>query len=459
MLLMDEPTNHLDVDGILWLETLLADRARAVLVVSHDRYFLEHVATRMLELEPGLSGRPLRRPMARTASSSRAATSSSAARLPTRSRWPTSSVARSSGCGAAPRRAPPRRRGASGRPAGSSRSSEDARARAAGRHRRYRAVGFDTPDDASYSSRGGSSKSARRSHARPRPRPHASCPAPTSVSSARTAVARRRCWTCSPAPSSPDAGEIEQAERAAARPLRAAPREPRPRAALRRALAPDGDTVVFQGRSVHVASWAKRFLFRPEQLELPVGRLSGGEQARVLIARLMQEPADLLVLDEPTNDLDIPTLEVLEDSLAEFAGAPCACHPRPLHARARVQRRSWLSMGKAARRRSPTMRSGRRPGPTRCRPRATAIRRRRRAPDPESSAWDTSSSASGTAWKARSLMRRLPSRLVCARRRIPASCLDPAALQARYAALQTARAQVDRLYTRWAELDAKQPDT
>jgi ATP-binding cassette subfamily F protein uup len=56
-------------------------------------------------------------------------------------------------------------------------------------------------------------------------------------------------------------------------------------------------------------------------MELPVGELSGGEQARVLIARLMLRPADLLILDEPTNDLDIPTLEVLEESLEEFPGA------------------------------------------------------------------------------------------------------------------------------------------
>ena len=94
-----------------------------------------------------------------------------------------------------------------------------------------------------------------------------------------------------------------------------------PAQSLRRALAPEGDAVTWRGRSVHVAAWAKRFLFRPEQLEVPVGRLSGGEQARILIARLMREPADLLILDEPTNDLDIPTLEVLEDSLAEFDGA------------------------------------------------------------------------------------------------------------------------------------------
>jgi ATP-binding cassette subfamily F protein uup len=67
--------------------------------------------------------------------------------------------------------------------------------------------------------------------------------------------------------------------------------------------------------------WAKRFLFREEQLEMPVARLSGGERARVMIAKLMLETADVLLLDEPTNDLDIPTLEVLEESLLDFPGA------------------------------------------------------------------------------------------------------------------------------------------
>jgi ATP-binding cassette subfamily F protein uup len=90
---------------------------------------------------------------------------------------------------------------------------------------------------------------------------------------------------------------------------------------LRRALAPDSDAVVYQDRVVHVASWASRFLFTSEQLNQPVGRLSGGERARVLIAQLMLQPADLLLLDEPTNDLDIPTLEILEETLLEYTGA------------------------------------------------------------------------------------------------------------------------------------------
>ena len=94
-----------------------------------------------------------------------------------------------------------------------------------------------------------------------------------------------------------------------------------PDVTLRRALAPDSDSVVYQDRVIHVASWAARFLFTGEQLNQPVGRLSGGERARVLLANLMLQAADVLLLDEPTNDLDIATLEVLEESLLEFRGA------------------------------------------------------------------------------------------------------------------------------------------
>jgi ATP-binding cassette subfamily F protein uup len=94
-----------------------------------------------------------------------------------------------------------------------------------------------------------------------------------------------------------------------------------PDISLRRALAPDSDSVIYQDRMVHVASWAARFLFDPEHLNQPVGKLSGGERARVLIAQLMLQPADVLLLDEPTNDLDIPTLEILEETLLEYRGA------------------------------------------------------------------------------------------------------------------------------------------
>jgi ABC transport system ATP-binding/permease protein len=98
-------------------------------------------------------------------------------------------------------------------------------------------------------------------------------------------------------------------------------RQLNPELTLRRALAPDSDAVIYQDQVVHVASWAARFLFTGEQLNQPVSKLSGGERARVLLAQLMLQPADVLLLDEPTNDLDIPTLEVLEETLLEYRGA------------------------------------------------------------------------------------------------------------------------------------------
>ncbi len=120
----------------------------------------------------------------------------------------------------------------------------------------------------------------------------------------------------------PDAGEVVLAE-------------PRPRVAvfsqlrqefdptitLKEALCPVSDQVRYRDRPMHVSTWARRFLFRDEQLSQPVGSLSGGELARIHIARIMLEPADVLVLDEPTNDLDIPTLETLEEALEDFPGA------------------------------------------------------------------------------------------------------------------------------------------
>lgn len=94
-----------------------------------------------------------------------------------------------------------------------------------------------------------------------------------------------------------------------------------PRLTLRQTLSDTGHTVTYRDNSMHVVAWAKRFRFQPEQLDVRVDLLSGGEQARALMARLMLQPADVLIVDEPTNDLDIPTREVLEESLKEFTGA------------------------------------------------------------------------------------------------------------------------------------------
>ncbi|MGP1273549.1 MAG: ABC-F family ATP-binding cassette domain-containing protein [Phycisphaerales bacterium] len=94
-----------------------------------------------------------------------------------------------------------------------------------------------------------------------------------------------------------------------------------PETRLRDALCPTGDLLTFRGQTVHVSGWARRFLFKEQQLEQPVRSLSGGEVARIHIARIMLEPSDILILDEPTNDLDIPTLETMEEALEDFPGA------------------------------------------------------------------------------------------------------------------------------------------
>ncbi len=85
-------------------------------------------------------------------------------------------------------------------------------------------------------------------------------------------------------------------------------------------LGDGSDHVTFKGGSVHVASYAAKFLFDSHKLHLPIAKLSGGEQARLLIAKLLLQPADVLLMDEPTNDLDIGSIEILEQSLAAFGG-------------------------------------------------------------------------------------------------------------------------------------------
>jgi ATP-binding cassette subfamily F protein uup len=252
----------------------------------------------------------------------------------------------------------------------------------------------------------------------------------------------------------PDAGTVERAES-----LRLVRFEQHrtgldPAQTLRRSLAPEGDTVTFQGRSIHVASWAKRFLFQPEQLELTVGRLSGGEQARILIARLMLEPADVLVLDEPTNDLDIPTLEVLEESLAEFEGGlVLVTHDRymldrlstvivALDGAGGVETFADYAQWEAARAAAP--RDGTaatRAATARERPRTKRLgyREQRELSGMEQAILDAEA--------AMETCRRASED--------PAIASSPGALQERHAALEAARAEVNRLYARWAELEAK----
>ena len=81
-----------------------------------------------------------------------------------------------------------------------------------------------------------------------------------------------------------------------------------------------GDTVIIDGQARHVSGYLRDFLFPPERLNAPVSMLSGGERNRLLLARLFAKPSNLLIMDEPTNDLDAETLELLEELVADYAG-------------------------------------------------------------------------------------------------------------------------------------------
>jgi ATP-binding cassette subfamily F protein uup len=452
VLLMDEPTNHLDLDGILWLEALLAERARACLVVSHDRYFLEHVATRMLELN---------RAYPRGLFETDGRYSEFLARRDEFLRG--QAAYQESLANTVRREIEWLRRGAKARST-----------KAKGRIQEADRLMEELQDSRSRSLAGTAGIDFTSSQRRTRrllavrgltksiggrrlisdldlvitPGTHVGLIGPNG--SGKTTLLDVLAGTLAP-----DAGEIERAE--ALRVVRFEQQRGAvdPTQSLRRALAPEGDAVIWQGRSVHVASWAKRFLFRPEQLEVPVGRLSGGEQARILIARLMRQPADLLILDEPTNDLDIATLEVLENSLAEFEGGLVLV----THDRFMLERVSTLILAldgqggtatfadyaqwEAARRAAlppPRKPGGQAPERERVRTRRLGYLEQRE--------WEGMEQAILDAEDALAERRREVED--------PAIASDSVVLQQRLAALERARAEVDRLYARWAELEAKQ---
>jgi ATP-binding cassette subfamily F protein uup len=317
ILLLDEPTNHLDLAGIQWLESVLRNSAFACVVVSHDRYFLENVVTEMVELNRAYEDGALRVSGNYSAfleakeeylHAQKKRQESLENRVHTELEWL--------------RRGPKAR--ATKAKARIDKAHEmigelaemNARSRTASADIDFSATNrkskqLITLEGVSFGV--GSRTLFKDIHLSVTSGMRVGLVGPNG--SGKTTLLRLMRGDLKP-----ESGKIRRAEG-----LRIVyfdqNRELDPDITLRRALAPDSDAVIYQERVIHVASWAERFLFSSENLNQRVGRLSGGERARVLIAQLMLQPADVLLLDEPTNDLDIPTLEILEESLLEYPGA------------------------------------------------------------------------------------------------------------------------------------------
>lgn len=458
VLLLDEPTNHLDLRSILWLEKFLQQAPFAFVVVSHDRYFLENVATRTVELSRAYPEGYLSVDGPYSAlleqreaflSSQGSLERSLANRLRREIEW---------------LRRGPKARGtkAKARIDAADALKQDLAA-TKDRNRTSKEVGIDFSATGRRTKRLVTIEGLAMAHGgktlfskldlvlAPGVRVGLTGPNGSGKSTLLHLLAGEE---------RPDAGKVTLAPNLALVTFDQKREQLDKTQILRHAFTPDSDSVLYRGQPVHVVTWAKRFALRPEQLDLPVGLLSGGEQARVLIARLMLREADVLLLDEPTNDLDIPTLEMLEESLLEFPGAVVLVS----HDRSLLDRVSTVVLGldgeggattyadyaqweadflNRERARSREARA-REPKPVRERAEAS----KKKLSFKEQREWDGMEAAIEAAEATLAACQ--------AALEDPSVASDGDALARRLADTQQAQAAVDALYARWAELEAKQ---
>ena len=318
LLLLDEPTNHLDVEGILWLEALLEQSTFATITITHDRLFLQRISNRIIELDrrhPGglLNVRGDYTCYLQIKEANLSAQEKLESALKNTLRRETEWL----------------RRGARARS-----TKQQARINRAGdlkseveevsfRNKQMKVrLDFQTAEknpkkliDAIGISKSYGGKSV--------------IPTLDLLITAKTRLGLLGPNGCGKSTLlqmlvgqlQPDQGEIVRSENLQCSWFEQNRDSLDLNLTLQQTVSPEGDQVDFMGNRVHIKSYLSRFLFQADQIDKPVSRLSGGEQARLQMAKLMLNKANLLVLDEPTNDLDMQTLDVLADVLINFPGA------------------------------------------------------------------------------------------------------------------------------------------
>jgi len=319
LLLLDEPTNHLDVEGVLWLERLLSGLRFSFLVITHDRRFLEAVCNRVIELNK------------RYEEGHFSSVGNYSQFIENREAHFDAQTAREASTRNIVRREVEwLRRGAKART-----TKQKARIDRAGeliqelgelsyRNKQDRAAAIDFSSSQRQTKKFIEAMEIQKSMGGRKlfgPLNFSLGPGDKLGLLGGNGSGKSTLLKILTGQLVPDSGKMKRADGLHIITFDQHREQLDLSLSLRRALSHSGDYVQFKGSNIHIASWAERFLFAKEQLDLPLNRLSGGEQARVLIARLMLKPADILLLDEPTNDLDINSLEILESSMADFAGA------------------------------------------------------------------------------------------------------------------------------------------
>ena len=318
LLLLDEPTNHLDLESILWLERFLQDARFATITITHDRMFLQRIANRIFDLDKRHKDGLL------------VVSGDYADYLETRDQLLAAQAKREEVQKNTLRRETEwLRRGAKART-----TKQTARIERAGQLK----------DEVADLEQRNQSRSAQIDFEAAERNPQKLIEA-TEISKSYDGrklfgpldllvtpktrlglLGKNGCGKTTLirmllGDEESDTGKVKRAEKLQAAYFAQYRDDLDPKKSVLKTLVDEGDYVSYRGNYVFARSYLSRFLFRSEQLDMPVEKLSGGEKARLRIAQLMLERANVLILDEPTNDLDLSTLGVLEESLKEFDGA------------------------------------------------------------------------------------------------------------------------------------------